>query len=580
MSLRAAVQALTRLNALSKPGGAAARAALVQRPAFHALAALLQSQVAAMNNIQLSNSLYAFSQLRVALPEPTLQAYYAGVLASIATFYPRDISTILAAFAALKARPPADVLDQLGFRAQGHLVKGAFEPQGISMLLNACVQLGYANRMLATAAAQQAAIHIVRFSPQSVSNTMWALARMGVYHLPAVEGALAAFAAAPPDAYRPQETANLLWAMTAWRHHPEAAFGPALRSLLARPEQLRAADVATALYALAFFNMAPGKATVQRLCARAQALLPQANAVELCNMYWGLGLLGESRQDAFAAIEAALPAQFEAGAMQDSLLRMAFQGFLCSKLSDDGGDGADSSASGSPPPRSSGGLPAAMVEAMKRAWVTSMAAAPAQPLVLWVADYVKQLKVRHDVRRPTRDGLVMIDLALRGNNDDFIALQLVAEEERCANTGQMLGMVQLQKALLEKNGWRVKHVMVRDMEKMREEVRPLFLAELLRGAGVRALPADALAAAKQLQAAAAARAEAGAAPARGPQGKGPAAAAAAAGRAGAGARAGGGPGSKASKGPRAARESPQGDADSLMRKTPDVRMPPRKQGRR
>lgn len=204
------------------------------------------------------------------------------------------------------------------------------------MLLHSCVQLGYHNAILGHAAAQQAAIHIVRFSPQSVANTMWALARIGVYHRPAVDAALAAFVV-NPMAYRPQETANVLWSLTAFRHHPEAAFDPLLRSLLMRAEALRPADVATALYALAHFNVAPGAQLLQQLCRRAVALLPQCNAVELCNMYWGLGLLREVEQPAFAAIEAALPAHFERGAMPDSLLRMAFQVRATSRLV--GGDG-------------------------------------------------------------------------------------------------------------------------------------------------------------------------------------------------------------------------------------------------
>lgn len=52
---------------------------------------------------------------------------------------------------------------------------------------------------------------------------MWALGRMGVYHPPAVEAALGAFRASA-FAYKPQEVANLLWALTAFRHHPGEVF--------------------------------------------------------------------------------------------------------------------------------------------------------------------------------------------------------------------------------------------------------------------------------------------------------------------------------------------------------------------
>ncbi len=60
-------------------------------------------------------------------------------------------------------------------------------------------------------------------APQAVSNTLWALGRMGAYHEPAVTAGLAAFRAAH-EAYKPVEVSNLLWALTSFRHHPEGAF--------------------------------------------------------------------------------------------------------------------------------------------------------------------------------------------------------------------------------------------------------------------------------------------------------------------------------------------------------------------
>lgn len=66
-------------------------------------------------------------------------------------------------------------------------------------------------------------------------------------------------------------------------------------------------------------------------------------------------------------------------------------------------------------------------------------------------------QVQHEVRRPTRDGLVLIDVALRGPGDRFVALQLLSEEETCANSNgrQLLGAVRLKREVLEKNGWLV-----------------------------------------------------------------------------------------------------------------------------
>lgn len=71
-----------------------------------------------MNNIQLSNSLWALSQLGCRLPAPDLDAYWAACLDAAELFHPRDIATLLAAAAALRAAPPQRLLDVMGFRAR------------------------------------------------------------------------------------------------------------------------------------------------------------------------------------------------------------------------------------------------------------------------------------------------------------------------------------------------------------------------------------------------------------------------------------------------------------------------------
>ncbi len=111
------------------------------------------------------------------------------------------------------------------------------------------------------------------------------------------------------------------------------------RSLLSRLNALRAADVATTLYALAMFNVAPGQAVLDSLCGRlvacmqggggdpqqqGGAALPGANAVELATSYWALGLLGETQRPLFAQLEAALAERLEAKGLNESLQRMVF----------------------------------------------------------------------------------------------------------------------------------------------------------------------------------------------------------------------------------------------------------------
>mmetsp|Transcript_21582 Transcript_21582/g.56291 ORF Transcript_21582/g.56291 Transcript_21582/m.56291 type:complete len:291 (-) Transcript_21582:395-1267(-) len=108
---------------------------------------------------------------------------------------------------------------------------------------------------------------------------------------------------------------------------------------------------------------------------------------------------------------------------------------------------------------------------------------------------MQALGIRHGIGRPTTDGLVSVDIALRPGPDRFLALQVVEEHEHTANTGQFLGPQRFQSSVLEANGWEVKHVMAKDLRMLDEAAWPAFIAELLRNMGVRVSP-DALAAAQ------------------------------------------------------------------------------------
>ncbi|PNW87100.1 hypothetical protein CHLRE_02g109050v5 [Chlamydomonas reinhardtii] len=634
LSARTSVQALTKLNTLTRnsPGE---RAELIALPAFAALTKLVLDQVHDMNNIQLSNSLWALSQLGCRLPAPDLDAYWAACLDAAELFHPRDIATLLAAAAALRAAPPQRLLDVMGFRARAFLSSGEFEARGISTLLHSCVVLGYINPLLGWAAAEAAAAPGVMGSmaPQGVANTMWALGRMGVYHPPAVEAALGAFRASA-FAYKPQEVANLLWALTAFRHHPGEVFADFAKSLLGRLDELRPADLATALYALAYFNTAPGRAVLTRIAGRVLTLLEQRtraraadaedaedasflhpsssscapelaprlrkagtrgparhamrwrpgtvlNGVELANLYWGFALLGSEQQleprlaeRLMAGLEAALAEEWQAatagatgaagaaaaaagvvgagaakeeakaeqgeelpaaaagaeeaeagpsgakaagagaaaaGLFPDSLQRMVFQGFLASRLA-----GSSRRHAFSP----------LALDAFKRSWMASMTDTAARGTggrsnktpVKHVADIIHKLKVSYDTLRPTRDGLAVIDVALKAGPERYVALEVVAEADTAANSRQMLGPNAVKRQLLEKNGWEVRYLNAGDLLRLDADTQLLFVAELLKGLGLKPRGAELTAALAAVQGAAAAPG-AGARAARGERGE-------------------------------------------------------------
>ncbi|GLI59048.1 hypothetical protein VaNZ11_000876 [Volvox africanus] len=512
LSVRTAVQALTRLNVLTR-GSVSERREIADHPAFQTLKEVLYSQVSLMNNVQLSNSLHALAQLQVKLPELLLDGYAEAAAARVDTFYPRDIATLLAAAAAMRWSPPREMLDTMGFRSMGLLTGQEFDARSIPTLLHSIALLGYKNPLLAEAAAQRLAAPGVMASlaPQGVANAMWALGRMDTYHPPAVEAALSAFSANPMS-YKPQEVANLLWALTAFRHHPEGAFVLFARSLLQRQDgnQIRAADLATLLYAFALFNVGPGARVMERVEACAMRLLEEAAAapqpppqpraspprgggrrgsisvVELAHMYWGLALLGAVEGPLFGRLEAELGAAWEREGPEipQTLLRVTFQGFLASKLESH---------------RRSHGFNELALDALKRAWVAGLGADSQKygrgRRVDQLAAILDTLKVTYDKRRPTGDGLAIIDIALKAGPERYLALQVVDTADRCANSKQLLGQVVVTGQVLEKNGWEVRHLRASDLDSLTPRMQTRFVEDLLRGMGVRVRKASAAAAA-------------------------------------------------------------------------------------
>ncbi|GIL47758.1 hypothetical protein Vafri_3943 [Volvox africanus] len=403
-------------------------------------------------------------------------------------------------------------------RTQGLLTGQEFDARSIPTLLHSIALLGYKNPLLAEAAAQRLAAPGVMASlaPQGVANAMWALGRMDTYHPPAVEAALSAFSANPMS-YKPQEVANLLWALTAFRHHPEGAFVLFARSLLQRQDgsQIRAADLATLLYALALFNVAPGARVMDRVEACATRLLEEAAAtaapqpqpqpraspsrgggrrvgisvVELAHMYWGLALLGAVEGPLFGRLETELGAAWEREGPEipQTLLRVTFQGFLASKLESH---------------RRSHGFPELALDALKRAWVAGLGPDSQKNgrgrRVDQLATILDTLKVTYDKRRPTGDGLAIIDIALKAGPERFLALQVVDTADRCVNSKQLLGQVVVTGQVLEKNGWEVRHLRVSDLDILTPEMQTRFVEDLLRGMGVRVRKAAAAAAAASM----------------------------------------------------------------------------------
>lgn len=268
-----------------------------------------------------------------------------------------------------------------------------------------------------------------------------------------------------------------------------------------------------------------------------------------CNLLWSLALLGEAERATFHRLASSLPSRFERGDMQDEgLLRQTFQAFLCSKLAESAAaDDQAAAATPSSSDASTSGrkrsatiaaisFPPPMMDALKRSWVTMVQQAasrattspPSSPNTppasstpsyydedidgdgsgassssspsngkrrqqrssSWsptklVSEMIGGMRVRHDVARTTRDGLTIIDIALRPSEDRYVALQVLRDYDQSRNTRQMLGPVLFQRQILERNGWEVRYLLFSDLVGLEERSRPAFIADLLRHLGCR-----------------------------------------------------------------------------------------------
>jgi len=524
MSLFTAVQAASKILALSRTAPAKATAAqLAASPAFATLVAQLHAGAPRMSRAQLCNATHALAGLSVPFTPAAARAYQARAKELAGEMNGRDIAMLLRGFAAAKLKPSRELLDLVGFRAKVVLEEGGFDAQGVSMLLHACAALEYKNWLLLGQAAAAAANTLDQFTPQGLANTVWALGRLGFFSHAILEGAVERYVA-QPDAFKPQEACNLLSGAALLRFHPQGALTTLVRALTERAARLRPADFAALFHALGTFAVHPGRDMLGKLLRAMEPQLPAFNARELCQCYWGLGLIGEARQPTMAQIGRLLPDKYESNEMDESLLRQAFQGLLCTKLAEAEATEAAAArgekaveAAAAVTAASKVKFPPLMLDAMKRAWVASSqhnsidpnaVAAPvpepsaqaassssgkqhrgkgqhSRKFKAEIAAMVKQLGVRHQLARPTKDGLVSVDIALNPNKDRYVALQIVSEHEHTANTGQFLGPTQFQAQLLEVNGWEVAYIRAKDLKAVAADARAAYVADKLRGIGCR-----------------------------------------------------------------------------------------------
>jgi hypothetical protein len=188
---------------------------------------------------------------------------------------------------------------------------GEFEAREVANLLHAMAKTGYrpAQSSLLAELERRVELKASNFTPQGVSNTLWAWASM---HRRPSEGPMKALDArveAIAHTFHSQAVANSLWAWAKLGRRPAEG---ALAALERRAEHIvhefKSQEVANALWAIAKLGRVPTERLLCVLEKRAEAISNTFNAREVSNTLWAIAKISQvsgrkASEDALWALE-------------------------------------------------------------------------------------------------------------------------------------------------------------------------------------------------------------------------------------------------------------------------------------
>ncbi|KIZ07533.1 hypothetical protein MNEG_0422 [Monoraphidium neglectum] len=230
-------------------------------------------------------------------------------------FGPRDLSTVVFAYARLRFNAPGALL-----RIQDRVLRSidTAAPLDMALLLWGFARLGFAPREeLMRRLGASVVRQLGAFKPRETSILLYSYGALS-HNDPLVIEAVAAAAAARLDRFGTQELVAAIWALGALR----GAGGAAAATLLpgacavllarARARRLAPGHVAVGLKGLARAGFRPPAALTSELCACALENLASFKPVELCHLMWALARLGARHVELVEAAVARAAAQLQA----------------------------------------------------------------------------------------------------------------------------------------------------------------------------------------------------------------------------------------------------------------------------
>ncbi|KAK9842858.1 hypothetical protein WJX74_003528 [Apatococcus lobatus] len=448
---------------------------------FDGAAAAAEKQMGSFSPQNAANTIWAFAKLEH--PVPSLMKAVAGHAEwSIKEYQPQSVANLVWALATLQGEPGAGLLQSVAAHFKSNLKE--YSPQNLANTVWALATIKYTNKELLNAVAHEVslrlkvtagrqlpienssstmftrqhlanilwayatlethpgvamlrlAIHDLAIlapacNPQELSNSVWALARLGHYDADFME-IVAGEAESRISEFSQQNLANTAWAFSKISHFRQSLLDAIADQAVAIFEELSLQHVTNIMWTLASFNhVLPcvSEIFVPKLVKRMGE--EAFNAQQLCNLLWSEAIMQESwdmLMGKFTELAEELP---EEG------LTQVYQAYLLVKL-------GSVNAEGSAPP--------GLLERAHEMWKKSATHVRVSFLHRDVSRVLTMLGHEHFIEQMTEDRLFSMDISLAREK---VCIEVDGPHHFSANTLRPSGENLARQRLLRARGWAV-----------------------------------------------------------------------------------------------------------------------------
>lgn len=226
------------------------------------LAGRAEGKLSEFTSQGLSNMLWAFARSELQPPARWMEAYLGVCHAKLGTFSAQELATLMWSLSKLKYKVSEDKLADFLSAAHTHMPKA--QPQSLAMFaysLGAMEQRPGEGWLDALVTAMLRSPGLARFTPQGLSQTLWALSRLDYQPSPVLAQAvcrhLSSLLSTPKGraSYKGIDLATTMYSMARMRMHvPGVLYSRLLECLRQRMLSLDPTHVANSCWALACFQ--------------------------------------------------------------------------------------------------------------------------------------------------------------------------------------------------------------------------------------------------------------------------------------------------------------------------------------